>query len=187
MIIRGNTVGTTQLCPDYAQTDPNRVDYIRNKPDAAIASAQQTADTAKAAAEAALHRAGGTMTGVLTMGATLDMGGNRLSNVANPEEDSDGVNRGYLVSYADGRRLKATVIAAAALWEGEGPYTQTVNVAGMLFSDLPHFGPVYSADADTRLAEKEAFAMVDELGSSDGSVTFTCFEDKPEVDLTIQL
>ena len=30
--IRGNTVGTTMPRPDMAQTDPNKADYVRNKP-----------------------------------------------------------------------------------------------------------------------------------------------------------
>lgn len=33
MIIRGTTVGTPSLRPDWKQTDPRKSDYIRNKPD----------------------------------------------------------------------------------------------------------------------------------------------------------
>ena len=32
MKIRGNTVGTTTPRPDWDQTNPNRADYIKNKP-----------------------------------------------------------------------------------------------------------------------------------------------------------
>lgn len=75
----------------------------------------------------------------------------------------------------------------AASWAGEGPYTQTVALSGITENDRPHWSIVYSEDPETRLAEKEAFAMVDDLETFDGTVTFTCFEDKPEIDLDIQL
>ena len=32
MIIRGNTVGTTMPRADFAQTDPTKADFIKNKP-----------------------------------------------------------------------------------------------------------------------------------------------------------
>ena len=83
--------------------------------------------------------------------------------------------------------LLFTVNLTAAGWTGEGPYTQTVAVEGILATDMPHYGCVYDADQETRLAQKEAFAMVDDLDTADGAVTFTCFEDKPEVNIPIQM
>jgi hypothetical protein len=180
-VILGSSASTNTPRSDYGQTDASKADFIKNKPDAAIQKAQSTADSAKETAEAALPRTGGKMTGA------LDMAGNKLTNVPDPEADGDAVNMGYVTSYADGRRLKATVSVTAAGWSAEAPYTQTVTVEGMLETDRPHYGVVYSADADTRLGEKEAFMLVDDLDSAAGSVTFTCFEDKPGIDLTIQL
>lgn len=169
MIIRGNTVGTTVLGADYAETNETHASFIRNKPDAAIGKAQQTADTAKAIAQAALPKAGGTMTGPLEV----------------PEPVSD--NHPATKVYVDSKRKTCTLVLSADGWEGEGPYTQSVEVEGMLQSDQPHYGVVYSDNQETRLAEKEAFSLVDDLDTADGSVTFTCFEDKPEVSLSIQV
>ena len=181
MIIRGNTVGTTSMPPDYSQTDPDKADYIRNKPDADIRKAQSTADSAKEIAEAALPRAGGKMTG------GVDLGGNGITNLADPTEDTHAANKGYVDTKVAGAHLEAQVTVTASGWSEAAPYTQTVNVEGILASDRAHWGVVYSGDADAKLAQKEAFAMVDDLDSADGQVTFTCFEEKPEVDLTVQL
>lgn len=177
MIIRGNTVGTTVPRADYAQTDPNQSTFILNKPDTAIAKAQQTADAAKKTAEAALPKSGGNMTGA------VNMDGNSVINLASPNEDSDAVNKGYV----DAKHKVFTASLVATGWTGDGPYTQTVDVEGILSTDRPHYGCVYDADQETRLVQKEAFAMVDDLDTADGAVTFTCFEDKPEVNIPIQM
>lgn len=166
MIIRGNTVGTTVPRPDYGQTDETKSTFILNKPDSAIAKAQQTADTAKKTAEAALSRSGGTMTGPVT--------------VLEPQQ----ANHPATKDYVDSKRLGFTLNLPAAGWTGEGPFTQTLPLAGILATDVPHYGILYS---DNWAAEKEAFAMVDELDTADGSVTFTCYEDKPEANLSIQM
>lgn len=81
-----------------------------------------------------------------------------------------------------------TVVLPASGWAGVvAPYVQEVAVDGIVATDRPRFGVVYSADQTVRVAEKEAFALVDDLDTAEGLVTFTCFEDKPAVDLTIQM
>ena len=58
---------------------------------------------------------------------------------------------------------------------------------GILATDTPHWSVVYSSAVATALAQKEAFAVVDDLDTAAGSVTFTCFEEKPLVELTVQM
>ena len=89
--------------------------------------------------------------------------------------------------YADSLRLLKTVTLPAGGWSAAAPYTQTVAVEGILATDTPHYGVVYSSAAATALAEKEAFSLLDDLDTANGSVTFTCFEEKPEVNLTVQM
>lgn len=89
--------------------------------------------------------------------------------------------------YADSLHFLKSAALPASGWPEAAPYTQTVAVEGILETDTPHWSVVYSADTTTALAEKEAFAMVDDLDTANGSVTFTCFEDKPSVDLTVQM
>lgn len=66
-------------------------------------------------------------------------------------------------------------------WEGEAaPYTQTVTVAGIAESDAPHIAPVYDQDAATAKAQRAAWGCVCAAKAGEGSVSFTCFEEKPE-------
>ena len=103
--------------------------------------------------------------------------------VLEPTEANQPATKGFVES----KHFPANVTLLASGWSAEAPYTLTVEVAGILATDQPHYGVVYSEDVETALAQKEAFAMVDDLDTADGSVTFTCFEDRPEVDIPIQM
>ena len=118
----------------------------------------------------ALFKAGGTMTGAL--------------NVLDPTENAHAANKGYV---DEKRKVFATTLTAND-WEGDAaPYIQRIGIEGILSTDRPHYSPVYDADQETRLAQKEAFAMVDDLDTEDGAVIFTCFDDKPDVNIPIQM
>lgn len=119
----------------------------------------------------------------LSMQGGINMNGQKLNGIAAPEAEDDAANK----KYADSLHKLFSVNLPASGWSASAPYTQTVSVSGILSSDTPHYGVAYSSNAETALAQKEAFAMVDDLDTSNGSVKFTCFEEKPEVNLTIQL
>ena len=88
--------------------------------------------------------------------------------------------------YVDGTEL--TAVLSASAWAGSSaPYTQTVAVNGIREDDDPDYWPVYSGTNETRISQKEAFAKLDYLTTSDGTITVTCFEEKPEADVTIGL
>ena len=90
-------------------------------------------------------------------------------------------------AYTDGKHLDATATITAE-WTGDAaPYTQIVTVPGILETDKPHIFPVYSSELETALAQKEAWAMVSKGETAAGTITFTCFEDKPEVEIPIQI
>lgn len=117
-----------------------------------------------------LKLAGGTMNGPIVL--------------AEPEEESHAANKGYV----DGKHYEATVTLAAADWvQGTESITQTVEVEGILSGDWPHYTVVYSESMETALLEKAAFARVDDLQTQDGSVTFSCFDSAPGVDLVIRM
>ena len=136
-----------------------------------------------------LALSGGTMTG------EINMNGRRFYNVMTPVQDTEVAHKKYVddgfeksKKYTDDKVTPFGCVLTASGWVGDTtPFKQTIDIEGILGTDRPHYGPVYSENTETALAEREAFAMVDDLDTADGSVTFTCFEDKPEVNLTIQM
>ena len=176
-----------------------QTEEIINETQANVVTAQNTADRANTAAEdaqeyarTAQESADGKMPpdGSVPMTGNLDMGDNRIVNVSDPEEEDDAVNKKYVDSKAGSKTYAFEVTLSKSNWAsttGEAPYTQSVNVADILSTDKPHYSVVYSDNVETAKAEKEAFALVDDLDTETGKVTFTAFEERPEVDLTIQL
>ena len=159
-------------------------------------TAKNTADSAKTAAEDAQNYANSAMEsadgkispdGSIPMTGDLDMGNNKIVNVAEPDKDTDAANK----QYVDSRTFKPeNVKLKAASWAsttGDAPYFQEVAVDGILATDRPHWGIVYSSDKETRQLEKEAFSLVDDLDTEDNTVIFTCWDARPETDLTIQM
>ena len=204
MKIQGNTVGTTMPRSDWAQTDPKKADYIKNKPDiqamqtainnaataasnaataasnaaTAAGNAQSTANEAKNLAAAAMPKSGGTMT------SALAMGGNKITGLGTPTSDTDAATK----KYVDDKRKVMTVNVPASGWsETLGMYTQGITVGDILASDTPHYGVVLSGSKEQKLAQQEAFALIDDLDTATAVVTFTCLEEKPSIDLTVQL
>ena len=179
--IRGSAATTTVPRPDYAQTNPEKGDYIANRPESAIEKAQNTANIAKDIAEAALARSGGKMTG------NIDMGSKKIENLAVPENDGDAANKKYVEDLVASKHLSKTVTATTAGWTGEGPYTQSIAVEGVTKDDIPHIGLIASDNADTVENEEEAFSYIKKVETGDGTLILTCRDDKPEVDMTILL
>lgn len=127
----------------------------------------------------------------LSMQGGIHMNGQVLTGLRTPAADSDAATKRYAESYAryiaDSRHKSAVVTLPAAGWSDEAPYTQSIPVDWILETDTPHFGVIYSDALETALAEKDAFACVDDLDTEEGSITFTCFEERPEADLTVRL
>ena len=198
MIIRGNTVGTPMPRADYAETNPKSAAYIKNKPDEAIKKAQTTADEAKTAAgnaqtaannaqttandaktaagnaqttaNDALPKTGGTVTGPL--------------NVPNPTENAHAANK----EYVDEKRKVFTTTLTVNDWEGAtAPFTQRIGIEGILSTDRPHVGLMPADDIETALTQEENWALVSRGVTADGSITFTCYEDKPTVNVPVQI
>lgn len=110
----------------------------------------------------------------------------RLGGVETPTDDNDAANK----LYADTRVVPATysVTLSASGWTGSSaPYAQTVTVNGILEADIPYIMPVFSTTRTTAILQQKAWNLVSKAESSDGSVTFTCFEEKPSSDIFLKI
>ena len=126
----------------------------------------------------ALSKTGGTMTGAIAMG------GSKITGLGTPSAAGDAATKGYV----DGRRITNTTTLSATNWQGSSaPYTETLSMALVLATDMPHITPVYSTTLATALAQQEAWAMVSYAETTAGNIKFTCLEDKPTVDIPIQI
>lgn len=82
----------------------------------------------------------------------------------------------------------AQVTLTTAGWSGAAPYTQTVNVTGMTADWIPGIPSLVPGDtSDEDLAAREALGCVTKITSNAGSLSFSCYEDKPTADITIRI
>lgn len=180
MSILGNVAGLGAIQPDWAQTDEKRADFIRNKPDFNAFSG--ALEQLRELAQNALPKAGGTMAG------DIRMGGNRLTDLPEPQEGTDAATKAYVDAAGSGVQYLQLTLTAEG-WSGVdgGPYIQQIYRSGITAEDRPHFGLVFTGDREARLAQKEDWAKVDDLDTEGNYLTFTCLQEKPSVDLTVQL
>lgn len=116
-------------------------------------------------------KSGGTMTGALS--------------IPEPTAAAHAANK----SYVDSKHFVVTATIPTTWSQSGNVYTLTLPIAGILATDTPHIAPVLSSDYATRQAQKEAFGI---LGSGraetgDGTITFTCDDEKPSIEIPIQI
>jgi hypothetical protein len=172
-----HNVTVEQLGLDKVDNTSDMDKPVSNAQAEAIADAKKAGTDAQTAAENAQKTADEAKEAANTAGNNAKEHATEAANTA--EQNAK--------NYADSLRKPFTVSLSASGWSETAPFTQTVAVEGILGTDTPHWGVVYSSDKETALKQKESFAVADDLDTSDGSVKFTCLEEKPEVDLTIQM
>lgn len=90
-------------------------------------------------------------------------------------------------NYVDSKRFTTTTTITTSWTGSAAPYTQTISISGILSSDTPHVMPAYSTTLATALLQKEAWMKVSKAEAAAGSITFTCFEEKPTTAIPIQI
>lgn len=72
-------------------------------------------------------------------------------------------------------------------WSQTTPYTQTVQVAGLLASDIPLVDVVLSDDPNTAAQQLQGYSLIGRFDAGDGQLTAYCYKIKPDVTLTVLL
>lgn len=95
----------------------------------------------------------------------------------------DGVTASLEKVFSTDSKLKITIPASG--WAGSGPYTYTVKAFGL--ADRRRFVvyPAYGDDTAANLSMREACGYISYTKRDGQNITFTCLEDKPEVDIAV--
>lgn len=80
-----------------------------------------------------------------------------------------------------------TATLPASGWTNAAPFTQTVSVSGILSTDTPIADVVLDQSTPTAISQIEAWMSVSKIETADGSITATCLEELPAIDIPIQL
>ena len=114
-----------------------------------------------------------------TVNSVCGVSPDESGNVQLTAESVGAVNQ----EYVDTTEAAATLLAAG--WTGSGPYTQTVTVAALTDGRLCMVYPAYGDDAAANIAMNEACGCLSYSKREGQNLTFTCLEDKPEVDIDV--
>lgn len=74
----------------------------------------------------------------------------------------------------------------ASSWSASAPYSQSVTANGVLATEYPLVPTIVSAnDVTTDKARQEALACISRISATANTLTFTCFDEKPTVNLPL--
>lgn len=90
------------------------------------------------------------------------------------------------VTVADTINQSFTATITTTWGSSTPPYTQTITIANIKASS-PKIGVVYSGTNANKILQKEAWNMIDDIQVNDGNIVVTCFENKPTIEIPIQI
>lgn len=128
----------------------------------------------------ALPSVGGLMTGNIVMNS------HQIKALGSPTDSADAATKGYVdTASSNAKTVAKTATLTAAGWSASAPYTQSVTVSSLTDTKRAMAYPVYGSNTAINLALKEACGMVSFASRSGSTLTFTCLEDKPTVNIPI--
>lgn len=87
---------------------------------------------------------------------------------------------------ADNKKTWTTTLDTT--WTGAtAPYTKTISLTDMIDTYVPVLDIIYSSNIETAKSETEEFAKISKIESGAGTVTLTCFEEKPTISLNVRI
>lgn len=115
--------------------------------------------------------------------------GNDYVSIDDINENMDTLDAEINATNAEINRIQGTadITLPAAGWGGAAPYTQTVQVPGVLATDVPIIGLTIAdgATAEEVKLQAKAWGCVDRAVTGDGTITFYCYNKLPAVDFTV--
>ena len=134
----------------------------------------------------ALAASGGEVTGDIVVNGTIEMRAHRITGLADPVSVDDAVHKDYVDSAIAGvKTVSVSATLTVSGWTGSAPYVQPVTITGLTGAKKAMAYPVYGSDTPANVALKEACGMVSFASREGSTLTFTCLEDKPTVDIPI--
>lgn len=102
---------------------------------------------------------------------------------------TNGMTQSAITNALNGKAVVTTFdTTLSTSWTGSSaPYTQTVSVSGVLSTDNPIVDVVLSSTTSTAISQLAGWGCVSKITTSNGSITATCFEEKPTVSIPIQM
>lgn len=79
------------------------------------------------------------------------------------------------------------LVTIPTTWSATAPFTITVSTPGITSVDNPLIDVILSANAATAKLQLEAWGLVSQVTTNNGSITATCLEKKPVTAIPIQL
>ncbi len=83
--------------------------------------------------------------------------------------------------------IHLTAALPSGSWSQSAPYTQTVQVAGLMATDIPLADVVLSSDATIAIQQLQDYALIGRINAGEGQLTAYCYRAKPDVALTLLL
>lgn len=118
-----------------------------------------------------------------TMSGSIAMAGNGITGLQDPVLNTDAATKAYV----DRRRQLLVLSLSASVWSDTAPYVLKMGASSVLVSDWLRAEPVYTGVLETDLAIREAAHRISYVTAMNKSISFTCLETKPEIDLTMMV
>lgn len=148
----------------------------------------------KPSAPNVVQTTGSSTTDVMSQKATtdaLDLKVDKVQGKALSTNDFTNADRTKLDGIANGATkntinlYNATILASS--WSSSAPYTYTLSAQGFLSDDTVIFDVVLSSSSSTAISELESWSYISKFEISTDSITATCLESKPTVDLALNM
>ena len=116
-----------------------------------------------------------------SMQGEVNMAGNTLTGLAEPQADSDAATK----AYTDNRLQIKTGVLRKTNWSAVAPYKQTISLNGVGIKDYIKLAPDYTKQYESDLLIKEAWPCISYAYGGSNMVVVMCLEEKPTVNVPV--